>query len=204
MRADALHLKPPQIKHPVNTAAHGGVSRWLPFLMPSVSDLLFVALLLSLSCGAMGRLLLRDAGTGWHIRNGELMLQTHAITRIDPFSATMNGQPWYAWEWLYDVVIAAIHHCAWAEWRGVLHGSNYGDDVRFGVLSGHAQGWQSSDYAFYDCAVLGGLCRAFSGAPSRFELAVYSDLVRVVGLGGLYDLNRMAWKKIGGFFCCPF
>jgi hypothetical protein len=78
--------------------------------MPSVSDLLFVALLLGLSCGALGRLLLRDAGTGWHIRNGELMLQTHSITRVDPFSATISGQPWYAWEWLYDVLIAAIYH----------------------------------------------------------------------------------------------
>jgi hypothetical protein len=113
-----LHLKPPQLKHPVNTAAHGGASRWLPFLMPSVSDLLFVALLFSLGCGAMGRLLLRDAGTGWHICNGELMLQTHSITRIDPFSATMNGQPWYAWEWLYDVVIASIHH--WLGLNGVV------------------------------------------------------------------------------------
>ena len=106
-----MHLKPSQTEPQSNTAAHsGGVSRWLQFLMPSVSDLLFVALLLGLSCGALGRLLLRDAGTGWHIRNGELMLRTHAITRVDPFSATMSGQPWYAWEWLYDVLIAAIHH----------------------------------------------------------------------------------------------
>jgi hypothetical protein len=67
-------------------------------------------LLFALSCGALGRLLLRDAGTGWHIRNGQLILQTHAITRIDRFSATMSGQAWYAWEWLYDVLIAAIHH----------------------------------------------------------------------------------------------
>jgi hypothetical protein len=86
--------------------------------MPSVSDLLFVALLLGLSCGSMGRLLLRDAGTGWHIRNGQLMLQTHSITRVDSFSATMNGQPWYAWEWLYDVLIAGIHH--WLGLNGVV------------------------------------------------------------------------------------
>jgi hypothetical protein len=104
-----LHLKPPQTE-PQSQAHAASVSRWLPFLMPSVSDLLFVALLLGLSCGAMGRLLLRDAGTGWHIRNGQLMLQTHSITRVDPFSATMNGQTWYAWEWLYDAMIAAIHH----------------------------------------------------------------------------------------------
>jgi hypothetical protein len=106
-----LHLKPSQTEPQSNTAAHsGGGSRWLQFLMPSVSDLLFVALLLGLGCGALGRLLLRDAGTGWHIRDGELILQSHSITRVDPFSATMSGQPWYAWEWLYDVLIAAIHH----------------------------------------------------------------------------------------------
>lgn len=90
-------------------AQSDGASRWLRFLMPSVSDLLFAALLMGLSCGALGRVLLRDAGTGWHIRNGQLMLQTHAITHIDPFSATISGQPWYAWEWLYDVLIGAIH-----------------------------------------------------------------------------------------------
>jgi hypothetical protein len=108
-RAHALHLKPPQTE-PQSRARTGGASGWLQFLMPSVSDLLFVALLFGLSCGALGRLLLRDAGTGWHIRNGQAMLQTHSITRVDPFSATMSGQPWYAWEWLYDLLIAVIHH----------------------------------------------------------------------------------------------
>jgi hypothetical protein len=93
-------------------------SRWVLFLMPSVSDLLFVALLLGLSCGSMGRLLLRDAGTGWHIRNGQLMLQTHSITRVDPFSATMSGHAWYSWEWLYDVFIAGVHQ--WLGLNGVV------------------------------------------------------------------------------------
>ncbi len=77
--------------------------------MPSVADLLFVALLFGLSCGALGRLLLRDAGTGWHIRNGQQMWLTYSITRVDSFSATMSGKPWFAWEWLYDLLIAAIH-----------------------------------------------------------------------------------------------
>ena len=116
-----MHLKSPQIKPSTNRVAHSdGASSWLRFLMPSVSDLLFAALLLGLSCGALGRVLLRDAGTGWHIRNGQLMLQTHSITRVDPFSATMSGQPWYAWEWLYDVLIAGVHH--WLGLNGVVFG----------------------------------------------------------------------------------
>ncbi len=62
-----------------------------------------------MSGGALSTRLLGDASIGWHIRNGEQMLQTHSVTRTDPFSVTMGGQTWYAWEWLYDVVIARIH-----------------------------------------------------------------------------------------------
>ena len=68
--------------------------------------------------GILAPRLLGDASIGWHIRNGELMLQSHSITRTDPFSATMGGQSWYAWEWLYDVKIASIHH--WWGLNGVV------------------------------------------------------------------------------------
>jgi hypothetical protein len=71
---------------------------------------LFAAILLGLSCGGLGRLLLRDADIGWHIRNGEQMLVTHAIPHTDSFSSTMSGHSWYAWEWLYDILFAMIHH----------------------------------------------------------------------------------------------
>jgi len=68
--------------------------------------------------GVLALRLLGDASIGWHIRNGELMLHTHSITRIDPFSITMGGQAWYAWEWLYDIVIAGMHH--WFGLNGVV------------------------------------------------------------------------------------
>jgi hypothetical protein len=102
---NTLTAKTSQIEPP-----SGAERRWLNFLVPSASDVLFITLLFGLSCGALGRLLLRDASIGWHIRNGQQMLLTHAITRTDSFSSTMNGKMWYAWEWLYDLVFAAIHH----------------------------------------------------------------------------------------------
>jgi len=107
-----LPPKSPQTETPSDAATlkRHTTLRWSQFLIPSVTDLLFATLLLGLSCGALGRLLLRDASIGWHIRNGQQMLLTHAITRTDPFSSTMSGHAWYAWEWLYDVLIAAIHH----------------------------------------------------------------------------------------------
>ncbi len=82
---------------------------WFRFLAPSTTDLIFITLLVAISGGALSTRLLGDASIGWHIRNGEQMLRTHAVTRTDPFSVTMGGQTWYAWEWLYDVVIARIH-----------------------------------------------------------------------------------------------
>lgn len=91
---------------------------WRRFLLPSAADLIFLGLLFSLSCGVTGSRLLNDADTGWQIRNGELILQTHAVTRSDPFSSTMQGQRWYAWEWLYDVLVAGVHH--WMGLNGVV------------------------------------------------------------------------------------
>ncbi len=83
---------------------------WFRFLAPSITDLIFIILLFAMSSGALAPRLLGDASIGWHIRNGEQMLRTHSITRTDPFSVTMGGHTWYAWEWLYDVAIAGIHH----------------------------------------------------------------------------------------------
>jgi len=82
---------------------------WLNYLVPSVADLIFVLLLVTMSSGLMATRLLGDAGTGWHIRNGEQILRTHSIPHTDPFSVSTASRPWYAWEWMYDVVIAAVH-----------------------------------------------------------------------------------------------
>ncbi len=83
---------------------------WLRWALPSFADLFFLVLLGILAFSPMSAGLLGDADTGWHIRSGEQILATHAIPRTDPFSYTRHGEPWYAWEWMYDVVIAAIHH----------------------------------------------------------------------------------------------
>ncbi|HYL12108.1 MAG TPA: hypothetical protein VEV41_03685 [Terriglobales bacterium] len=60
--------------------------------------------------GALAPHLLWDADIGWHIRDGQNILTTHAIPRTDSFSATMSGRPWYAWEWLYDLGIGFIYN----------------------------------------------------------------------------------------------
>ena len=79
----------------------------LRWLMPSVADLIFVALLASLVFTPLSVKLLGDAGIGWHIRTGQEILTTHAIPRVDPFSAQIR-KPWIAWEWLYDVIVGRL------------------------------------------------------------------------------------------------
>ncbi len=83
---------------------------WLIWVLPSFADVFFIVLIGILAFSPMSADLLRDADTGWHIRSGEQILLTHAVPRTDPFSYTKQGEPWYAWEWMYDVVVAAIHH----------------------------------------------------------------------------------------------
>ena len=87
--------------------AHPPAVHWL---IPSIADLFFVALFGLLACTSLSVRLLGDAGIGWHIRTGQLILATDAIPRVDPFS-TLAGHQWFAWEWLYDAVVGWLE-CA--------------------------------------------------------------------------------------------
>ena len=85
--------------------------------MPSVADLIFIALLGALVFTPLSVKLLGDAGIGWHIRNGQQILSTHAIPHFDPFSFRYR-QPWFAWEWLYDIAVGKLE--AWCGLNGVV------------------------------------------------------------------------------------
>ena len=76
--------------------------------MPSVADLIFLALLALLLFTPLSTKLLGDAGIGWHIRTGQQILATHSVPHSDPFSSTMAGKAWFAWEWLYDVIVGEL------------------------------------------------------------------------------------------------
>ena len=80
------------------------------FLLPSARDIIFVFLFWSLLAGPLSKLPLADPDIGWHIRTGEQILITRALPRTDPYSSTMHGQAWFAWEWLYDLLLGMLHH----------------------------------------------------------------------------------------------
>jgi hypothetical protein len=82
-------------------------------LVPSLSDCLFLALLIWVFALGSGWIsLLADGDTGWHIRTGEYILDTRSVPAHDLFSFSKPNAPWFAWEWLADVIFAALHR-AW-------------------------------------------------------------------------------------------
>ncbi len=81
-------------------------------LMPSVTDIIFIALMGVLLFTSLSTKLLNDAGIGWHVRTGQIILRTHHIPRTDPFAAIMRGKPWFAWEWLYDAIVGELDRIA--------------------------------------------------------------------------------------------
>jgi hypothetical protein len=76
--------------------------------VPSIADVLFFTLFLYLSF-SVGRGLLGDADTGYHIRAGEYILDTFSIPRHDIFSYLTPPLPWTAHEWLSEVIMALVH-----------------------------------------------------------------------------------------------
>jgi len=88
------------------------ISPLLTFLLPSIADVIFMILFFALTYGSLAPAMLGDADIGWHIRSGENILATRAVPQVDVFSATMAGRTWFAWEWLYDALIAWIHRAA--------------------------------------------------------------------------------------------
>ncbi len=50
-----------------------------------------------------------DADLGWHLRTGQLIWETGAIPHSDPYSFTVNGQPWITHEWLSEVIMWPIY-----------------------------------------------------------------------------------------------
>lgn len=81
---------------------------------PSIADCFFIALVLWLFVyGASGWVvLLGDGDTGWHIRTGQWILATHRVPTQDLFSFTRPAAPWFAWEWLTDVIYALLFQAA--------------------------------------------------------------------------------------------
>jgi hypothetical protein len=76
--------------------------------IPSLGNLIFLVLFLSLSFSKAG-FLLSDADTGWHIRAGEFILGTLSVPKHDIFSFITPSPYWINSSWLSEVMMALVH-----------------------------------------------------------------------------------------------
>jgi len=104
----------PQIIYPLPARSPVRAVKWpAALLLPNFGVAVFVVTLLQvlfLSNGAQA--LFRDSDTGWHVRNGESILRTFSLPRVDVFSYTRAGQEWFAWEWLADAAFGGAYQLA--------------------------------------------------------------------------------------------
>ena len=78
-------------------------------VFPSLTDVAFLLpiFLLILRSEKLTRTL--EGDTGWHIRTGEWIIANGQVPQKDLFSFSMPDGPWFAWEWLWDVIFAWLH-----------------------------------------------------------------------------------------------
>ncbi|HEY5157492.1 MAG TPA: hypothetical protein VII93_05960 [Anaerolineales bacterium] len=50
-----------------------------------------------------------DPDFWWHLRTGQLIVQSHVIPHTDPYSFTNNGKPWVAQEWLSELIMYGLY-----------------------------------------------------------------------------------------------
>lgn len=111
---------------------------WQRALLPNMPAIAAFAVLY-LAVGLLGpQGLLNDSDTGWHIVTGERILATGELPRTDPYSFSKPGEPWFAWEWLADVILGAAH-----QWMG-LAGA-----VFLAVLAIAATAWMWCAFAIW-------------------------------------------------------
>jgi hypothetical protein len=78
--------------------------------LPSLTDVAFIMpLIFEFNQVGGAPSLLADGDTGWHLRTGEWILANGRVPHQDLFSYTHAGQPWYAWEWLWDVCFGFLN-----------------------------------------------------------------------------------------------
>lgn len=79
-------------------------------LLPSMTDFAFLMPILYLF-GRMGgtQTLFGDCDTGWHIRTGQWIANSHSVPMRDPFSYSKPDGVWYAWEWLSDLLFSSLN-----------------------------------------------------------------------------------------------
>ncbi|MBN1471842.1 MAG: hypothetical protein JW925_08670, partial [Syntrophaceae bacterium] len=80
----------------------------LKILIPSIADVIFSALFLTLALSTPSTLLM-DSDAGMHIKIGEQVLNYLSIPKHDIYSSATPPLPYIAYEWLSQAIMAFVH-----------------------------------------------------------------------------------------------
>jgi len=153
----------------VGSTTLGRVGR---LLIPSCTDCFFIALIAWLFLWSTHgwESLLADGDTGWHIRTGQYILETHSVPTHDLFSFSRPGAPWFAWEWLTDVVYAVLFHAAGLKGIVLLSAAMIGLFAMIILLYTLWRGANVLVAAFTTLLAVGGSSMHFLARPHLFTL----------------------------------
>lgn len=85
------------------------ISRIFAALLPSLTDVMFLMPVVFLFARMDGATDLLEGDTGWHLRTGDWIIANGRVPYTDMFSYSRPGEPWFAWEWLWDLGFALLH-----------------------------------------------------------------------------------------------
>jgi len=80
--------------------------RWWEEIRPQIS-IVALCFVLFMALSLLNRVV--DADYWWHLRTGQWILEEGRIPYTDPFSFTMQGQPWIAHSWLAEVAMYLLY-----------------------------------------------------------------------------------------------
>ena len=119
--ADAVDARPASGVPRTEVASAPARQPLIARFLPSLTDVVFLMPLVVILRTGGPKMMLGDGDTGWHLRAGQWIVANGRVPDHDIFSFTMSGKPWFAWEWLWEVVFGWMQ----AQWgmAAVLFGS---------------------------------------------------------------------------------
>lgn len=136
-----------------------------------------------------------DPDVWWHIKVGATLLSTHRWPTVDPYSFTAHGNPWIAYEWLGDLLLAAMEG-AWG-FRGLMAlDLALAAAILLALFALTTLRCGNSKAAFVTCAVL--LPLVYLSCSLRPQMLGYFFLVLT-----LIVLERFRQGHTGGLWLLP-
>lgn len=160
--------------------------------------------LTALLAAALGYFKISEGDVFWHLKTGQVILETGRLVRTNLFSSTYPDLPWHNMEWLHEVALAAAYNGS--GWGGVaVMKAALAGLTATALFAALVRGSGAPGLAAAVCAVVLALSRfRLTERPHLFTLLFFALLVLLVetrrerGGGGLWAAAPLfaLWSNI--------